>query len=62
MNHENKELLVVEVPESLSVVHTVKDLGPFIRANGTNRAPTSHELKLLFQRRGSGLSAPIFVR
>jgi ATP-dependent DNA helicase RecG len=59
VNHENKELLLVQIVESASAVHTVKDLGPFIRANGTNRSPNSHELALLWQRRnvtGMGLS------
>ncbi len=60
VNHEGKELLLVEIVESASTVHTVKDPGPFIRANGTNRSPTSHELALLWQRRnvsGMGLSS-----
>jgi hypothetical protein len=59
VKHEGKELLLVEIAESASAVHTVKDLGPFIRANGTCRSPTSHELALLSQRRnvsGMGLS------
>jgi hypothetical protein len=57
---ESKQLLLVEVQESPSVVHTVKELGPFIRANGSNRAPTSYELALLFGRRGSGIALPKF--
>ncbi len=51
VKHEGKDLLLVEVAESASTVHTVKDLGPFIRANGTNRSPTSHELALLYEKR-----------
>jgi hypothetical protein len=51
VNHEGKQLLLVEISESASGVHTVKDLGPFIRANGTNRSPTSHELALLYEKR-----------
>jgi hypothetical protein len=62
VNHESKQLLLVEIRESPSTVHTVKELGPFIRANGTNRAPTSHELELLFGRNGSGLGVPISLR
>lgn len=56
-SHEGKDLLLVRIMESAGSVHTVKDLGPFIRANGTNRAPTSYELGLLFRRgsRGMGL-------
>lgn len=53
VRHEGKELLSVEIAESESTVHTVKDLGPFVRANGTNRSPTSHELALLYQRHHS---------
>ena len=49
---EAKELLLVQVPEAPSTIHFVKDLGLFIRANGTNRAPTSHEFQLLLRRRG----------
>jgi len=51
VTYEGKDLLLVEVPESSGVVHTVRELGPFIRANGTNRAPTSFELQALYQRR-----------
>lgn len=53
VNREGKELLLVEIAESPSTVHFVKDLGLFIRANGTNRAPTNHEFQLLLGRRGS---------
>lgn len=52
LTRNDKELLLVQVSESPSAVHLVKDLGLFIRANGTNRAPTSHEFQLLLQRRG----------
>jgi hypothetical protein len=50
---EGKDLLLVEIIESAEAVHTVKELGPFIRANGTNRSPTSHELALLYRRRNA---------
>lgn len=53
VRHEGKDLLLVEVAESASSVHTLKDAGPVIRANGTNRAPTSYELEVLFRRRAS---------
>jgi hypothetical protein len=49
---DSKELLLLQVSESPSTVHFVKDLGLLIRANGSNRAPTSHEFQLLLQRRG----------
>src|SRR5208282_441879 len=58
VNYENKELLLVEIPESHAAVHTVKDLGPFIRANATNRSPTSYELELLFRRGDLGIESP----
>jgi|SRR5271165_1092703 len=54
VRHEGKELLLVRVPESSGSVHTVRDLGPFIRANGTNRTPTSYELEAVFRRRSFG--------
>lgn len=52
LTREEKELVLVQVSESPSTIHFVKDLGLLIRANGTNRAPTSHEFHLLLQRRG----------
>src|SRR5260370_26350400 len=58
VNHGGKDLLLVRISESSGTVHTVKDLGPFIRANGTNRAPTSYELERLFRRRSSGIGFP----
>jgi hypothetical protein len=51
VQHDDKALLLVHIPESSGRVHTVKDLGPIIRANGTNRCPTSYELEALFGRR-----------
>lgn len=50
IKHENKELFLVQIARSSSGVHVVKDLGPFIRANKSNRTPTSHELELLYRR------------
>lgn len=52
VDHENTRLLLVRIGESSNQVHTVRDLGPFIRANATNRSPTSYELTALFLRRG----------
>jgi len=52
VTRDSKELLLIQVSESPSTVHFVKDRGLLIRANGTNRAPTSHEFQLLLQRRG----------
>ncbi|MFZ0819968.1 MAG: ATP-binding protein [Candidatus Acidiferrales bacterium] len=61
VQYEGKSLFLVEVEESSSTVHTVKDLGPYIRANGSNRTPTSHELTQLCQRRlGVGLESAGF--
>jgi predicted HTH transcriptional regulator len=53
VHHEGKDLVLVRIVESSGSVHTVKDRGPFIRANGTNRAPNSYELEALFRRRRS---------
>ena len=53
VSHEGKDLLLVRIVESAGRGHTVRDLGPFIRANGTNRAPTSYELEVLFRRRSA---------
>jgi ATP-dependent DNA helicase RecG len=51
--HENKQLLLVRVAVSKGPVYTVKELGPFIRSNATNRAPTSREIEFLLRRLGS---------
>src|SRR6267142_158500 len=53
VRYEDKDLHLVQVAHSSATVHVVKDLGPFIRANRSNRTPTSHELELLRGRRGS---------
>jgi hypothetical protein len=57
VNHGGKDLVLVRIAESPASVHTVRDLGPFIRASGTNRALTSYELEALFRRRQSVLGA-----
>lgn len=53
VRYEDKDLFLVQVADSSATVHVVKELGPFIRANRSNRTPTSHELELLRGRRGS---------
>src|SRR5262249_32024880 len=60
VKYEDKELLLVQVAPSTAVVHVVKELGPFIRANGSNRTPTSHELELLQMRRAAGGIMPLY--
>lgn len=62
VKYEGKELFLVQVAHSPATVHVVKDLGPFIRANRSNRTPTSHELELLQGRRGFGGTLPPFLR
>jgi len=49
---DNRRVFLIDVSASSSVVHVLKDRGPFIRATGTNRTPTSYELARLYQRRG----------
>jgi predicted HTH transcriptional regulator len=48
--YEGKSLLIVKVIESKDRVHIVKDHGPLIRANGTNRVPNADELARLCSR------------
>jgi hypothetical protein len=62
VKHEGKELFLVQIAESSATVHVVKELGPFIRANRSNRTPTSHELELMMGRRGSGAPLSLFYR
>ncbi len=59
VKYENKELFVVRIAQSSATVYVVKELGPFIRANKSNRSPTSHELELLQKRRSSSGNSPI---
>jgi hypothetical protein len=59
VKYDNKELFVVRIAQSSATVHVVKELGPFIRANRSNRSPTSHELELLQKRRSSSGNSPI---
>ena len=51
--YKEKKLLFIRVSESQGPAYTVKELGPFIRANATNRAPTSREVEFLNRRRNS---------
>ena len=55
VQHEGKDLVLVQIGKSSGSVHVAKDRGPFIRANGTNRAPNSDELESLFRRRRSAV-------
>ncbi|MGD1154614.1 MAG: ATP-binding protein [Terriglobia bacterium] len=48
VQHEEKSLFLVKVIKSKGQVHSLKDHGPFIRTNATNRTPTSDELARLF--------------
>src|SRR5260370_18940755 len=61
VKYDNKELFVVRIAQSSATVHVVKELGPFIRANKSNRSPTSHELELLRGRRDSESGLPVFL-
>src|SRR5260370_26134738 len=61
VKYDNKELLLVQVAQSSAMVHVVKELGPFIRANKSNRSPTSHELELLQWRLSSDRGLPVFL-
>jgi hypothetical protein len=60
VKYEDKELFFVQVAQASATVHVVKELGPFIRANRSNRTPTSHELESLQRRRASGGVMPLF--
>jgi hypothetical protein len=55
VQYQDKTLFLVKVIQSKDRVHILKDHGPFIRANGTNRTPTSDELARLCRRRTGGV-------
>jgi hypothetical protein len=55
VQYQDKRLFLVKVIQSKDRVHILKDHGPFIRANGTNRTPTSDELARLCRRRTGGV-------
>ena len=50
VQYQDKSLLLVKVIQSNDRVHILKDHGPLIRANATNRAPTADELARLCSR------------
>jgi hypothetical protein len=50
VTYHDKSLLIVKVIQSKDRVHIVKDHGPLIRANGTNRVPNADELARLYSR------------
>jgi hypothetical protein len=45
IKYEDKELLLLHVQRSEGPIYTVRERGPFIRANASNRAPSSLELE-----------------
>jgi Schlafen, AlbA_2 len=47
VDYEDKELLLVHVKRTDGPIYTVRERGPFIRANGSNRLPSSQELERL---------------
>lgn len=49
VDYEGKKLFLVRISESDGPVYTVKEHGPYIRSNGTNRAPTSQEIDSMFR-------------
>jgi hypothetical protein len=51
VNCAGTDVLLVGIAASSLTVHVVKDQGPFIRANRTNRSPTAAELADLYVRR-----------
>jgi len=57
VQYQDKSLLLVKVIQSKDRVHIVKDHGPWIRANATNRVPTADELARVFSRHTGGLNA-----
>jgi hypothetical protein len=59
VQHQGRSLFLIRVSESKEDVHVEKEHGPLIRANGTNRTPTSHELDRLYQRGNSPGTNPL---
>lgn len=53
VSYRDKTIFLVRVPPSEEKVFVVRDEGPYIRANATNRTPTSQELENLLHRRES---------
>jgi ATP-dependent DNA helicase RecG len=56
VQYQDKSLLLVKVMQSKDRVHILKDHGPLIRANATNRVPTADELTRLCSRHAGGLN------
>jgi len=54
VQHQDKPLLLVKVSQSKDRLHIVRDVGPLIRANATNRVPTGDELARLCRRFAEG--------
>ncbi|HXG20701.1 MAG TPA: ATP-binding protein [Methylomirabilota bacterium] len=50
VSYQGKRLFLIRVAESQGPIYTVKELGPYIRTNGTNRRPNSRELDALKNR------------
>lgn len=48
VEYKHKPLFIIRVPKIEGQVYTVREHGPFIRANATSRPPASAELKRLF--------------
>ncbi len=53
VEYQERTLFLVRVAESKAKVHVEKEHGPLIRANATNRTPTSYELDRLYERRNN---------
>lgn len=56
VQYQDKTLFLVKVIQSNDRLHIVKDHGPLIRANATNRVPTADELARLYSRHAGGLN------
>jgi len=62
VEYQSRTLFLIRVAESKDQVHVEKEHGPLIRANATNRTPTSYELDRLYQRRNNSGMLPSFGR
>lgn len=45
--YEDKNLLLIHVSRSEGIIYTVRERGPFIRANASNRSPSAQEIEKL---------------
>jgi hypothetical protein len=59
VRYHEKSLLLVKVIQSGDRVHIVKDHGPWIRANATNRVPNADELARLCSRQAGALGSTL---